>query len=472
MAMPGPITALAASGRWLFVAYFAVVPGRTAAEVGCVKAILAGAGGVTVDIKVRHACLPGHETHEYDASKTRDSRPSRQAATAAASCRCSRVAVSDLMLDRFLTRLLASLLLQAPGQDYAHIHMINAMETTVVGEQPCLFTAGGDGLIKMWSPDAAAGTYTQLGSALEGHIRGVRSLFFDDSTGYLYSGCDDGSIKVWRLRDASPVCAHTIIPPPRADAAPAVPGGGFAAAIAAAGGAGAVAAAVPGAPAAGSRLTTTSHTTAIIGLTQLDLPHASGTFQILVSAAADGSVKLWNVANPEEPRLLPGELAPTVHSAPHGAAAHGAHHRQRTATAMTVQQTEVAPGSPTVIVGFSDGSILGYDIGEGSPVHDWTMANLSNGHRAAVRELWCLDTSMNELISVGDDGKLLVYKGNVEADGLGAGAAPAYGAAPAFGAAPAAAPGYGAYGAPAPAAYGTGIAPAGDFGSGTGPGGW
>lgn len=363
--------------------------------------------------------------------------------------------------------------LQAPGQEYAHIHMINAMETTEVAGQPCLFTAGGDGLIKMWSPDPTAGTYAQMGAAMEGHIRGVRSLFFDDSTGYLYSGCDVGSIKVWRMRESPPVCAHTMLPPPRADAAPVVPGGGLAAVIAAAGGAGAAASpfAAPGAaaPAAGARLSTSSHASPVIGLTELDLPHAGGTFQILVSVAADGSIKMWNVANPEEPRLLPGELPPSVGAAPHAAAGGGHHHRQRQATAMTVQQTSIAPASPTVIVGFNDGSILGYDIGDGSPVHDWTMANIAAGHKAAVRELWTLDTDMNELISVGDDGKLIVYRGNVEADGAGAAAASPYGAGipPSPFAPPAASP----FGAPAAAYAAPAPAPV-DYGTGTGYGGW
>lgn len=348
----GTVDAMATCGSWLFASHFALVPGKTSMEVGMLTA-WSTASGQKHDIK-------------------------------------------------------------AAGQEYAHRDRIPALCVASFGAEPVLFSASADGLIKAWQFNAAANAFGCL-VTLEGHIRGVTSLCFNEGNGMLYSGSSDHTIKVWQLSSQS--CVHTVMPPLPIGAGAA--GGG-----AAAGGPG-----VPGAPvgafsaalasvtaAPGSVLPGVGvgggggegHSSPVIALEAIEIEGA----QVLISAASDGSVKVWNASTPTSLVAFPGLSIPPDAAA--GGGGGGGHHHRRTLTAFSLLASDAAPSDPFLIAGYSDGTIILRSLQSIAKIDATIHGSRGAGHVAAVRTL--APGPEDTLFTGGDDGKISVFKLNVEPD--------------------------------------------------------
>jgi WD40 repeat protein len=334
----GNIDCLSTCGSWLFASHFAVVPGKTSMEVGMITAWSTSLG------------------QKFD--------------------------------------------IKTAGQEYAHRDRIPALCAARFGgegSEPILFSGSADGLIKAWQFNPSANAFGCL-VTLEGHIRGVTSLCFNEGNGMLYSGSSDHTIKVWQL--SSQACVYTVMPPmaimgaggglPGAGGAPM---GAFSAALAVVGG-GAVAAAGGGA--------SEGHAAPIVAIEAVEIEGA----QVVISAASDGSIKVWNATTPTTLVAFPMPSVP-----PEGAG--GGHHR-RTLTAFSLLHSEAAPSDPFLIAGYSDGTIILRSLQSIQKIDATIHGSRGAGHTAAVRAL--APGPQDTLFTGGDDGKISVFKLNVEAD--------------------------------------------------------
>ena len=76
---------------------------------------------------------------------------------------------------------------------------------------PVIVSGGGDGTVRVWR--LADGT--PVGEPLTGHDGGVNAVAvgaLPDGTPVIVSGGDDGTVRVWRLADGTPPCLRWTYP--------------------------------------------------------------------------------------------------------------------------------------------------------------------------------------------------------------------------------------------------------------------
>jgi len=278
--------------------------------------------------------------------------------------------------------------LRAPGCAFAHARAIGALEAANVGQPtPVLFSGGGEGLIRLWVADATSRTF--VGRALEGHARAVTALHWSAGIGRLYSGSEDMTVKVWDV--GSGVCGHTVLPPGGGAGAGAGGGGllrlaDLTAAAAATGGA-AAAAAAPG------------HAAPIVSVDSFEISTGA---RFLVTAALDGSIKVWSLEPAAAPTPLP--MLSVEPSAP------ADRDDGRQLVAARVLEAEAAPDAPYVVCGHKDGTLVVRDL------HDKLSADVvlrwdsryQAGHHKSVRAIVPFG-ARNMFLTAGADGFLNIF---------------------------------------------------------------
>ena len=186
-----------------------------------------------------------------------------------------------------------SILLQtSPTEVFAHRLAATAIDSVSVDgdAEPFFFTGSLDGSLKMWKFNGKDAFDCKPFSSENGHVRGIRAVLF--TSGYLFSGGCDRTIKVWDCMSQN--CVATIMPPAEPSTA------------AAAGGGRGVFQASP-APAA-----VTLAGVGAMGIDQDVMALDAFTGQgkpYVIAAYADGSVRFYDVSTPATPRA---ELEPVA----------------------------------------------------------------------------------------------------------------------------------------------------------------
>ena len=83
---------------------------------------------------------------------------------------------------------------------YTHPMQIRSFHVEVKDNDIYVITGGGDGTLRTWHYDAAAGAFANI-SVLEGHIRAVTCLLMVGSN--LWSGSTDKTIRVWDINSGT-----------------------------------------------------------------------------------------------------------------------------------------------------------------------------------------------------------------------------------------------------------------------------
>ena len=210
---------------------------------------------------------------------------------------------------------------------------------------------------------------------LAGHVRGVTSVAWVQSTQRLYTASEDHSIKVWN--PVTGTCTATLLQPP-------APAGGARGAL------------LPG------------HASSVIALAELGTPDGA---TYLLSGASDGSVCMWFLippagvpGGPDAPAPVPGAMLPP--GGPGGREA-------PELTSLTVLHLE--HGTPVLLIGYSDGTIALRLLDKGIPAeptvtfHHARHAGHLPGHVHALFP-GPTDAFGPHFFSCGADGRFLVWQ--------------------------------------------------------------